>query len=146
MNKQRFFVIFLAAVIFIIALLLLSCREEGQVVSKPDEYTRGFEASENTILRVMMYVLRENGFGNAKIDSEQNRVESDYITQSGWRSKCIACVKKINWNECDVTLSVITEKKTSTGWEMRRLLEKEQYDSIFDAIDLQIYREMYKVK
>lgn len=146
MNKRRFFVIFLLAVIFIAALLSASCREEGQVVSKPDEYTRGFEASENTILRVMMYVLRENGFGNAKIDSEKNRVESDYITQSGWRSKCIARVKKINWNECDVTLSVITEKKTSTGWEMRRLLGKDQYDNLFNAIELQIYREMYKVK
>ena len=146
MNKNRFFVIFLVAVIFIIALLLASCQEEGEVVSKPDEHTRSFEVSENTILRVIVHVFREKAFGNAKIDSEKNRVESDYITQNGWRSKCIARVKKINWKECDVTLSVITEKKTSTGWEMRRLLEKEQYDSIFDAIDLQIYREMYKVK
>ena len=146
MNKRRFFVIFPVAVIFIIALLPASCREEGQVVSKPDEYTRAFEASENIILRVIMHVFKENGFGNAKIDSEKNRVESDYIIQSGWRSKGIARVKKITWNECDVTLSVITEKNTSTGWEMRRLLGKEQYDNLFNAIELQIYREMYKVK
>jgi len=43
-----------------------------------------------------------------------------------------------------VTLSIITEKKTSTGWEMRRLLGKEQYERFFDAIDTQIYREMSK--
>ena len=57
-----------------------------------------------------------------------------------------ARVKKIDWKECEVTLSVITEKKIPSGWEMRRLLEKEQYDKYFDAIELQIYKELYKVK
>jgi hypothetical protein len=29
---------------------------------------------------------------------------------------------------------------------MRRLLEKRQYDKIFNAIELQIYEQLYKVK
>jgi hypothetical protein len=43
-------------------------------------------------------------------------------------------------------LSVITEKKIANGWEMRRLLEKKQYDTFFNAIELQLYQEMYRVK
>jgi hypothetical protein len=41
---------------------------------------------------------------------------------------------------------VITEKKTDNGWEMRRLLEKEQYASLFDTIELKIYEEMSKIE
>jgi hypothetical protein len=43
-----------------------------------------------------------------------------------------------------VKLTIITEKKTPKGWEMRRLLGKDQYERILKAIELQIYREMYK--
>jgi len=53
-------------------------------------------------------------------------------------------VKRLNWKECEVTLAVTTEKKTNTGWEMRRLLEKDQYDRFFSVIDLKIYEEMSK--
>ena len=43
-------------------------------------------------------------------------------------------------------LAVTTEKKTETGWEIRRLLQKEQYDSFFSVIDLRIYEEMSKIE
>lgn len=45
-----------------------------------------------------------------------------------------------------MTLAVTTEKKTEAGWEMRRILQKEQYDSFFSVIDLKIYEEMSKVE
>lgn len=144
MNKHR--PLFILPVIIIASLFLTSCMEGWQVISKPDEYTRVYEAGEDTILRALTQVFREKGFGNASVNPEKKQVESDYLIQDDWRSKSIARVKKINWKECEVSLSVITEKKTSTGWEMRRLLEKEQYDKLFLAIELQIYQEQYKLK
>lgn len=120
--------------------------EEGVVISKPDEFTHIFEASDTIVMRSIALVYKEKGLGNATIIPEKNQVESDYIIKDGWRSKTIARIKKIGWKECEVTLSVITEKKTAKGWELRRLLEKEQYDSLFNAIDLQIYKELYKAK
>jgi hypothetical protein len=44
-----------------------------------------------------------------------------------------------------VTLVVTTEKKTDKGWEMRRLLRKEQYDNFFSVIELKVYEEMSRV-
>lgn len=118
----------------------------GQVISKPDEFTQIYEANEDTILMALAQVFKEKGFGNSSINSEKKQVESDYLINDDWRSKSVARVKKINWKECEVALSVITEKKTSSGWEMRRLLEKDQYDNFFFAIELQIYQELYKGK
>lgn len=54
-------------------------------------------------------------------------------------------MKRINWKECEVTLIVTTEKKTETGWEMRRLLQKEQYDTFFSVIELKVYEEMSRM-
>jgi hypothetical protein len=120
--------------------------EEGEVISKPDEFKHIYEASENKLLQAIAQVFKDKGFGTAEINQETNQVESGYLIQDDWRTKGIARVKKINWKECEVALSVITEKKSSKGWEMRRLLGKSQYDTFFDAIELQLYREMYKVK
>ena len=120
--------------------------EGEQVISKPDEFTRIYEAGENIVIQAIALTFKEKGFGNATINPDKNQVESEYIIQGEWRTKSTARVKKINWKECEVALSVNTEKKTTTGWEMRRLLEKRQYDKIFNAIELQIYEQLYKVK
>lgn len=66
------------------------------------------------------------------------------LQQGDWRTKSIAHVKRLNRSECELVLSVIAEKRTEKGWEMKRLLEKDQYDTFFDAIELQIYREIDK--
>jgi hypothetical protein len=133
-------------IILIIGLFPTACTEDGKVISKPDEFTHVYEANEEVILGAITQVFKEKGFGNAKIAARKGRVESDYTIQDDWRSKSIATVKKMNWKESEVTLSVITEKKTSSGWEMRRKLEKKHYDIFFDAIGLQIFNEIYKVK
>ena len=146
MNKRQSLFIFLLPLIFSISFLLTSCREEGEVISKPDEFTHVYEASENKLLKAIAQVFKDKGFVTATINQETNQVESGYLIQDEWRTKGIARVKKIGWKECEVVLSVITEKKISKGWEMRRLLGKKQYDTFFDAIELQLYQEMYKVK
>lgn len=146
MNKRLSLFVFLLPLIFSISFLLTSCIEGEEVISKPDEFTHVYEAGENKLLQAIAQVFKDRGFGTAVINKETGKVESDYLIQDEWKTKVIARVKKINWKECEVVLSVITEKRISNGWEMRRLLGKTQYDTFFDAIEAQLYQEMYKVK
>jgi len=146
MNKRQSLFIIILPLIFSLSFLLTSCREGEEVISKPDEFRHVYEASENKLLQAIAQVIKDKGFGTATINQETNQVESGYLMQDDWRTKVIARVKKIDWKECEVELSVITEKRVSNGWEMRRLLGKQQYDNFFDAIELQLYQEMYKVK
>jgi hypothetical protein len=132
--------------VFLTAFLLTACTNEGTVITKPDEYSRAFESNEKIVLKALAQVFKDKGFGTASVNSEKKEIESTYLIQNGWRSKTVARVKQINWKETEVKLSVITEKQVESKWEMRRLLKKEQYDSIFDAIELQIYQEMYKTE
>jgi len=136
------------ALIFILWNLIACGAQIGQtVISSPDEYRDIFEAKEKYILRAIARVFKEKDMGTRiRIDEEKSTVETDYLIQEDWRTKSLARIKKLNWKESEVSLSVITEKKTATGWEMRRLLEKEQYMKIFDTIDLKIYEEMYKME
>ncbi|HPK53561.1 MAG TPA: hypothetical protein PK114_03815 [Smithellaceae bacterium] len=83
---------------------------------------------------------------NVRVDQVNKRVETDYIVQGDWRTRSMAKVSRLSWKESELVLSVITEKKTETGWEMRRLLEAEQYANLFDKIDLLIYEEMSKIE
>ena len=137
----------LAAILIFFLLIFISCSPYfGQVkISTPDEYKRTYEANEKFILRAVASVLREENMGtNVEIRIGENMVETDYVVKGDWRTKSIARVKRLNRSECELTLSVITEKKTDKGWEMRRLLEKDQYDTFFSDIKFQIYQEIYK--
>lgn len=145
MIQRRFF--FLVIILNIIN--LISCGPEiGQVViSKPDEYRRTFEAKEKFILQAIARVFRDKNMGiNVTINKEKQTVETDFIIQGDWRTRSSAYVRKLNWKESEVFLSVIAEKKTEKGWEMRRLLNKEQYNNLFDIIELKIYEEMAKIE
>lgn len=139
---------FFLPVISIIVVLISCGAEFGQVViSKPDEYRHTYEASEKVILKATARVLKDKSMGrNIRIDLKNNLVETDYIIQDDWRTKSTMKVRKLNWKEREAVLSVTTEKKTPSGWEMRRLLDEEQYVKLFDTIDLAIYEEMAKVE
>jgi len=117
------------------------------VISEPDEYSRIYEAKEKYVLRALARVFKEREMGkNVRVDETKKTVESDFVVQDEWRTKTFARVQQVNWKECEVFLTVTTEKKTETGWEMRRLLEKEQYEKVFDALSLRVYQEMYKTE
>ena len=116
------------------------------VISKPDEYIHLYESNEKIILKAIAGVFKEKNIGaNVTIDQKNHRVDSDYVVSGDWRTKANARVQRLNWKECEVILAVTTEKKTETGWEMRRLLQKEQYNSFFSVIDLRIYEEMSRI-
>ncbi len=139
-------VLLLFALILIIHLLSCATEFGMTVISKPDEYTHIYEAKEKIILKAIASVLKEKNIGsNVIIDEKNNRVDSDFVVSDDWRTKTTASVKRLNWKECEVNLLVTTEKKTKKGWELRRLLGKEQYDSFFSMIDLKIYEEMSKI-
>jgi len=140
--------VFLFAAFFVL-IPILSCgaRIGNVVITKPDEYHKTFAAKEEIILRAIAGVFRDKKMGSdVVINKEEKSVRTDYVTQDDWRTKSMARVKRLNWKECEVVLSVITEKKTKTGWEMRRLLEERQYENLFYTIELRIYEEMAKVE
>ena len=146
---KNIFLPFRLMIALVIIINLVSCASGiGQVViSKPDEYTYSYEASEKIILKAIAGVFKEKNIGaNVTIDQKNHRVDSDYVVSGDWRTKASARVQRLNWKECEVVLAVTTEKKTETGWEIRRLLQKEQYDSFFSVIDLRIYEEMSKIE
>jgi len=135
--------------IILIIINLVSCGAEmgSVVITRPDEYRHTYEAKETIVLKAIAGVFRDKNLGsNVTINKEKQTVDTDYIIQGDWRTKSMARVRKINWKESEVVLSVFTEKKTKEGWEMRRLLEKNQYVNIFDTIELRIYEEMSKIE
>jgi hypothetical protein len=145
MNNSIVINLIRVSVVIIAGLLLVSCMKSGELITKPDEHTRVYEVKEKILLRAIAQVFKDKAMGVATIKEDKNEVVTEYLIQDDWRSKSIARVKKISWKETEVTLSVITEKKAGDKWELRRLLEKDQYDSILDAIELQSYREMNKI-
>jgi hypothetical protein len=141
-KRLRTFLLLLTIAVF--AALLTSCLEEGSPIDKPDAYTHVYEAGEKYILRAVARVFREKDLGKPAIHADRHEVTSDWVVQGEWRTRSVARVRGLNRRENEVTLSVINEKLTSQGWEMRRLLGKEQYDRIFHVIETRIYEEMYR--
>ena len=145
MFKNKYILFF--SLLLIINIISCVSNLSGVVISKPDEYSHVYEAKETVVLQAVANVFKEKHIGaNVTIDRKNLLVDSDYVESGDWRTKTIARVKRLNWKECEVSLAVITEKKTEKGWEMRRLLEQEQYDNFFSVIDLRIYEEMSKIE
>ena len=141
--------LYILSLLSVVMVSLISCAPEiGQVVIvRPDEYRHTYEAREKIIIAAVARVFKEKSMGsNVRIDSEKQVVETDFIIQGDWRTRSRADIRKLNWKESEVVLSVMTEKKTAAGWEMRRLLDAEQYINLFDTIDLAIYEEMSKIE
>lgn len=134
---------------FFIVIFLFSCGfiTETTVIDTPDEYRRTYEAKEEIVLRAIARVFQERQMGlNVTINRKDRTVATDYFTRDNWRTKSFARVKQIDWKETETVISIITEKKTKTGWQMVRLLKKEQYDNVFSEIELRIYEEMAKIE
>lgn len=125
--------------------LFLSCQHTPNPIEKSESFQSIFEADEKVILRAIAQIMKDRGFGSSKIDVEKAHLETDYVVQEDWRTKVEASVKKLNRREREVTLWVVTEKKTPTGWRPWKVMEREHYEKLFNEIELQIYREMSKV-
>jgi hypothetical protein len=137
-------VAFIFSIFLFLCLATASCKHLPDALPEPEKATQVFEADEKVILKAITRVLKDRGFGEAKVDADRRRLETDYVMEGDWRTKVIATVKKISRTEREVTLSVITEKKSSSGWQLKELMGKEEYEKIFGEIEMQIYREWYK--
>jgi hypothetical protein len=127
-----------------LGLLLAACGHFPEALPEPEKATQTFDADERIILKAIAGVLKERGFGEPQVEADKGRLETDYVVQGDWRTKVVATVKKISRKEREVTLSVITEKKSASQWQPKKLMGKEQYEKIFGEIEMQIYREWYK--
>jgi hypothetical protein len=120
---------------------------ETTVIDTPDEYRRTYEAKEEIVLRAIARVFQERQMGlNVTINRKDRSVTTDFLTIDDWRTKSFARVKQIDWKETETVITIITEKKTKTGWQMVRVLKKEQYANLFSEIELRIYEEMAKIE
>ena len=134
-----------------ISLFLFSCALFPKDPTSPeaDKSTQVFDASEKIVVRAITQVLKDRGFGQAKeekVGEDQSRLQTEYVPQGDWRTKVEATIKKINPKESEVTLLVITEQKESksSDWKPKKLMGKDQYEKLFNEIELQIYREWGK--
>jgi hypothetical protein len=108
--------------------------------------TRVLDFNEKIILKAIIGILKERGYEDPEVDTEKGKVETDYFVEGDYRTRVEATVKKIGRNEAEVTLSVITEQISSSGWKPKNIIDKTQYDKFFDEIEMQSYREIAKTK
>jgi hypothetical protein len=137
-------VIFMLLAFLFLCITMAACKHMPDVLPKSEEAIQTFDADEKVVLKAIARVLKDRGFGDSKVAADRGGLETDYVVQEDWRTRVVATVKKISRAETEVTLSVMTEKKSSSGWEPKQLMGKEQYDKIFREIEMQIYREWYK--
>jgi hypothetical protein len=124
---------------------LTACPEESlDGLPAKIKNTRVLEFKDTIILRAITSILKERGYENPKVDLGKGKVETDYVVEGDFRTRVEATVKKIGRNEGEVTLSVITEQKSSSGWKPKNIMDKAQYDKFFDEIEMQSYREIAK--
>jgi hypothetical protein len=143
--KERiiFFLFFLFPFFF---LFPAACQHAPETLLEPEGTSRIFEADEKIIFKALSRILKDRGFGEPRVEADKGRLETDYLVQEDWRTKVVATIKKVNRREREVTLAVITEQKDSSpsGWKPKKLMGKEQYETFFGEIEMQIYREWYK--
>jgi hypothetical protein len=123
---------------------LISCSHVPQGLPVPDRESRIFDVKEEIIFRALTRVLKDRGFGVAEVNQEKGTIITDYIVQENWRFKVEGEVKKVSKREREVFLTLTTEEQSSSGWKPRKLLGKEQYEKLFDELEMQIYRELSK--
>lgn len=128
----------------LICLFLAACLEELDPSPEPVGNTRVFDFNEKVILKAIANFLKEQGYVEPRVNEDAGKVETDYFIKGDFRTKVEATVKKIGRRERTVTISVITEQKSSSQWKPKKMLDKEDYDKIFDEIEMEIYRELAK--
>ena len=135
--------LFIALPLMIIGILFTACVHFPVDTPKLEKSRKEFDGDQKIVLKAVRSVLLDRDFGEAK-ETAPGRLETDYVVQGGWRTRVIATVTPIGRRKSEVTLAVITEKKSSAQWLPKALMGKEQYDEFFKEIEIQMYREWYK--
>jgi len=129
---------------FFLSVLAAGCGHFPDALPESERVSQIFDADEKIILKAITRVLKDRGFGNPRMEADKSRLETDYVVEGDWRTKVVATIEKISPKKREVTLSVVWEKKSSSKWQPKKLMAKEQYDKFFGEIEMQIYRELYE--
>jgi hypothetical protein len=143
-GRLKGWVIFSILAFLLLSLFAAACTHFPDAPPEPEKAYRIFDADEKIILQAITRVLKDRGFPKPQVEANKGRLETDYVVQGNWRTKVVATVEKISARKREVTLSVITEKKSFSQWQSKKVLHKEQYDQLFAEIEMQIYREWYE--
>lgn len=131
--------------LIVASLSLIACVPSEDDVPRLDRASKILEGNEKIVRKAIVTVLREQGYGEIK-ETPHGTLETDYVTGKDWRTRVIAATRELGRRKCEVTLVLVTEKKTSKAWEQRSIMGKEQYDQFFDLIECQMYREWSQVE
>jgi len=129
---------------FFLSVLAGSCSHFYDPLPESEKVSQIYDADEKIIVKAITRVLKDHDFGKPRVEPDNSRLETDYVVQGDWRTKVVATIEKISPKKREVTLSVVTEQKSSSQWQPKKVLVKEQYDKLFGEIEMQIYREMYE--
>jgi len=129
---------------FFLSVLAAGCAIYPDVQPESEKASQVFDVDERIIVKAISRVLKDRGFGNSRVEPDNSRLETEYVVEGDWRTKVVATIEKISPRKREVTLSIVTEKKTSSEWKPKKVMAKEQYDRMFGEIEMQIYRELFE--
>jgi hypothetical protein len=132
------------SVFFFLSVFAGACSHFYEPLPESKKVSQIFDVDDKIIVKAITRVLKDHGLGAPRVEADNSRLETDYVVEGEWRTKVVATIEKISPKKREVTLSVITEKKSSSQWQPKDLMMKEQYDRLFGEIEMQIYREMYE--
>jgi hypothetical protein len=145
-ERGRFqsWIILTLSAFFFLTVFAGACSHFHDALPESERVSQIFDVDEKIIVKAITRVLKNRGFGNPRVEADNSRLETDYVVEGDWRTKVVATIEKIGPKKKEVTLSVVTEKKSSSKWQPKKLMAKEQYDRLFGEIEMQIYRELYE--
>jgi|GEM_PF-285070 len=146
-EKGRFksWIILLLSVCFFLSVLAAGCGHIPDTLPESQKVSQVFDVDEKIIVKAISRVLKDRGFGTPRVEADRSRLETDYIVEGDWRTKVVVTLEKVSPKKREVTLSVITEKKTSSQWQPKKVMMKQQYEKLFGEIEMQIYRELSEI-
>jgi hypothetical protein len=143
-GRFRSWILLTLSAFFFLSVFAGTCSQLHDPLPESKKVTQIFDVDEKIIVKAITRVLKNRGFGNPRVEADNSRLETDYVVEGDWRTKVVVTLEKISPKKREVTLSVVTEKKSSSQWQPKEIMMKEQYDKLFGEVEMQIYRELYE--
>jgi hypothetical protein len=122
--------------------LAAGCGHYPDTLPESEKVSQVFDVDEKIIVKALSRLLKDRGFGPPRVEADNSRLETDYVVEGDWRTKVVATIEKVSPRKREVTLSVVTEKKSSSQWQPKKVMMKAQYERLFGELEMQIYREL----
>ena len=143
-GRFRSWILLTLSAFFFLSVFAGTCSQLHDPLPESKKVTQIFDVDEKIIVKAITRVLKNRGFGNPRVEADNSRLETDYVVEGDWRTKVVATIEKIGPKKREVTLTVVTEKRSSSQWQPKEIMMKEQYDKLFGEVEMQIYRELYE--